>query len=126
MKIKYKPWKNLYPTIDEVSIFWVSITRLLNKNNITLGIIWAIAVYIASNVNEINEVLKALKVALDAMKVFLDKYRYILFAPTILIIFQAIKKYAQLKKHISLLQASTKYLSDSIQLNTIHVSQMSA
>ncbi|HEL2042229.1 TPA: hypothetical protein TY419_000013 [Streptococcus suis] len=124
MKIKYKPWKNLYPTIDEVSIFWVSITRLLNKNNITLGIIWAIAVYIASNVNEINEILKALKVALDAMKVFLDKYSYILLAPTILIIFQAIKKYAQLKKHISLLQASTKYLSDSIQLNTIHVSHM--
>lgn len=125
MKIKYKPWKNLYPTIDEISIFWKSITKLLNKTNITFGVLWTMAVFIASNFDAIEKIITVFTDALSFIKVFWHKTSYVLLTPIILIItFQAIKKYAQLKKHISLLQASSKYLSDSIQLNTIHVSHM--
>lgn len=125
MKIKYKPWKNLYPTIDEISIFWKSITKLLNKTNITFGVLWTMAVFIASNFDAIEKVITVFTDALSFIKVFWHKTSYVLLTPIILLItFQAIKKYAQLKKHISLLQASSKYLSDSIQLNTIHVSHM--
>lgn len=125
MKIKYKPWKNLYPTIDEISIFWKSITKLLNKTNITFGVLWTMAVFIASNFDAIEKIITVFTDALSFIKVFWHKTSYVLLTPIILLItFQAIKKYAQLKKHISLLQASSKYLSDSIQLNTIHVSHM--
>lgn len=125
MKIKYKPWKNLYPTIDEISTFWKSITKLLNKTNITFGVLWTMAVYIASNFDAIERIITVFTDALSFIKVFWHKTSYVLLTPIILLItFQAIKKYAQLKKHISLLQASSKYLSDSIQLNTIHVSHM--
>ena len=125
MKIKYKPWKNLYPTIDEISIFWKSITKLLNKTNITVGVLWTMAVFIASNFDAIEKIITVFTDALSFIKVFWHKTSYVLLTPILLLItFQAIKKYAQLKKHISLLQASSKYLSDSIQLNTIHVSHM--
>jgi hypothetical protein len=125
MKIKYKPWKNLYPTIDEISIFWKSITKLLNKTNITVGVLWTMAVFIASNFDAIEKIITVFTDALSFIEVFWHKTSYVLLTPIILLItFQAIKKYAQLKKHISLLQASSKYLSDSIQLNTIHVSHM--
>lgn len=125
MKIKYKPWKNLYPTIDEISIFWKSITKLLNKTNITFGVLWTMAVFIASNFDAIEKIITVFTDALSFIKIFWHKTSYVLLTPIILLItFQAIKKYAQLKKHISLLQASSKYLSDSIQLNTIHVSHM--
>ena len=125
MKIKYKPWKNLYPTIDEISIFWKSITKLLNKTNITFGVLWTMAVFIASNFDAIEKIITVFTDALSFIEVFWHKTSYVLLTPIILLItFQAIKKYAQLKKHISLLQASSKYLSDSIQLNTIHVSHM--
>lgn len=99
MKIKNKPWKNLYPTIDEISTFWKSITKLLNKTNITFGVLWTVAVYIASNFDEIERIITALTDSLSFIKVFWHKTGYILLAPIILlIIFQAIKKYAQLKK----------------------------